>query len=306
MTRQMVDAMQTKDLRTRAGQTKGRREPAFVRSWVAGGASVARGCRTAPAKAVVHADRDGMLVLPAADADNVDRTGGDRRAAEVVILVLGLGRPVRREHVFEASANGIAVLAVAGGGEGLRDAGDIDAKTAIAPGITALGVKQRRSPGVADATGHRAELVGIGGHLRAQRERSAAVVGRQPGILGLDTHDPIGRELVVEAALNTAEEARVARLEAAVAGKGAADMAADVEAGPVVDHLRRRVGRSLGVGARLHVGCGSRRSQRKQGNRAQQNPLHDYPRSFNSTLRKQRGVNWVASRRCRNVDRSLL
>jgi hypothetical protein len=99
-------------------------------------------------------------------------------------------------------------------------------------------------------------------------------------VLRLDTHDPIGRELVVEAALDTAEEARVARLEAAVAGKGAADMAADVEAGPVVDHLRRRVGRSLGVGARLHVGCGSRRGQRKQGNRTQQNPFHDHPRSF--------------------------
>src|SRR3954465_2387355 len=160
MTRQMVDAMQT----TEGWQPEPANErPAgagLCQIVIVGGASVARGCRTTPAEAVVHADLDGMLVLPAADADDVDRTGGNRRAAEVVILVLGLGRPVRREHVFEASTNGIAVLAVAGGGEGLRDAGDIDAKTAIAPGVTALGVEQRRSPGVADATGHRAELVG--------------------------------------------------------------------------------------------------------------------------------------------------
>src|SRR3712207_7801330 len=48
-------------------------------------------------------------------------------------------------------------------------------------------VKQRRSPGVTDATGHRSDLVGVGGHLGAQRERDAVVVGRQPGILRLDT-----------------------------------------------------------------------------------------------------------------------
>src|SRR3954470_5728908 len=240
MTRQMVDAMQTEGWQPEPGKRKAGGGAGLCQIVIVGGASVARGCRTAPAEAIVHADLDGMLVLPAADAHDVSRTGGDRRAAEVVVLVLGLGRPVRREHIFEASADSVAVLAVPGRGEGLRHAGDIHAKTAIAPGITALGVKQRRSPGVADATGHRAELVGIGGHLRAQRERGTAVVGRQPGILRLDTHDPIGRELVVEAALDTAEEARVARLEAAVAGKGAADMAADVEAGPVVASLRRR------------------------------------------------------------------
>src|SRR3954467_11200056 len=154
MTRQMVDAMQTEGWQPEPGKRKAGGGAGLCQIVIVGGASVARGCRTAPAEAIVHADLDGMLVLPAADTDNVDRTRGDRRAAEVVILVLGLGRPIRREHVFEASANGIAVLAVAGGGEGLRDAGDIDAKAAVAPGITALGVEQRRSPGVAEATGH--------------------------------------------------------------------------------------------------------------------------------------------------------
>src|SRR6266702_7772704 len=154
MTRQMVHAMPT-----RGGQTKGRREAGLCQIMVALGRSVARGCRTAPAEAVVHTDLDGMLVLPATDADHVGRTGGDGRAAEVVILVFGLGRPVRREHVFEAGADGVAVLAVAGGGEGLRHAGDVDAEATVAPGVTTLGVEQRRAPGVADAAGHRPELV---------------------------------------------------------------------------------------------------------------------------------------------------
>src|SRR3954451_24877648 len=162
MTRQMVDAMQTTGGGNRSPANERPARAGLCQIVIVGGASVARGCRTAPAEAIVHADLDGMLVLPAADADNVDRTGGDRRAAEVVILVLGLGRPIRREHVFEASADSVAVLAVPGRGEGLRHACDIHGKTAIAPGITALGVKQRRSPSVADATGHRAELVGIG------------------------------------------------------------------------------------------------------------------------------------------------
>src|SRR5260221_8959588 len=128
MTRQMVHAMPT-----RGWQTKGRREAGLCQILVAAGRSVARGCRTAPAEAVVHTDLDGMLVLAAADADHVGRTGGDGRAAEVVILVFGLGRPARREHVFEAGADGIAILAVTSGGDGLRHARYVNAKAAVTP-----------------------------------------------------------------------------------------------------------------------------------------------------------------------------
>src|SRR6186713_542815 len=242
MTRQMVHAKQTRASQTSARQTKGRLEPAFVsrgcRRWRA---SVARGCRTAPSETIVHTNLDGMLVLPTPDAHDIDRAGGDRRAAKVVVLVLGLGRPARREHVFEAGADGVAVLAVAGGCKALRHAGDVDAEAAVTPGVTALGVDQRRTPSVADAAGHGPELVGVGRHLRPQRERDTVVVGRQPGILGLDTHHPVGRELVVEATLHAAHEAGIAGLEAAVTGEGAADMAADIETGPVVDQLRRRI-----------------------------------------------------------------
>src|SRR5262245_17146397 len=106
-----------------------------------------------------------MLVLPATDTSNIGRGRGEGGATEIIVLVLGLGGPVRREHVFEASADGVAVLVVAGGGEGLRHAGDVDAKATITPGVTALGVEQRRAPGVADAAGHRPELVGVGRYL---------------------------------------------------------------------------------------------------------------------------------------------
>src|SRR5947209_7959650 len=118
-----------------------------------------------------------MLVLPAANTDDIGWAGGKGRAAEIVVLVLGLGRPVRREHIFKASADGVAVLAVAGRGDGLRHAGDVDAETAVAPRVTTLGIDQRRTPGVADAAGHRADLVGVGRDLCPQRERDTIVIG---------------------------------------------------------------------------------------------------------------------------------
>src|SRR3954452_20667615 len=144
MTRQTVHAKQSK-----ADKRKGRQSrPLSVRGlcWL----SVAGGRRTAPAEAVVHTHLDGMFVLPAADADDVSGAGGEGGAAEIIVLVLGLGRPVRREHVLEAGADGVAVLAVPAGGKGRGHAGDVDPEAAIAPGVTALGVEQRRPPGVTE------------------------------------------------------------------------------------------------------------------------------------------------------------
>ena len=119
---------------------------------------------------------------------------------------------------------------------------------AVAPGVTALGVEQRRTPGVAEPAGHRAELVGIGGHERAARKQHAVIVAAgQPAVLGFGAEHPVRRELIVEAALHAAEEAGVAALQGVVTRKGAADMAADIEAGPVIDDLGRGIGRRLGV-----------------------------------------------------------
>src|ERR1700742_737478 len=98
-----------------------------------------------------------MIVVTIARADNWGGTTGKSGAAEIVILVFNLGGPVRREHVFKAAADGVAVVAVSGGGKGNRNAagGDIEV-IIVAPGKTALGVKQRRPPCVAEPAGDRA------------------------------------------------------------------------------------------------------------------------------------------------------
>src|SRR4051812_2206906 len=49
--------------------------------------------RAAPAEAIVQAGLDGVLVVAEAPAGDVGRARGEGRIAEVVILVLHLGRP---------------------------------------------------------------------------------------------------------------------------------------------------------------------------------------------------------------------
>src|SRR5262249_17842752 len=161
--------------------------------------------RPTPAEAIVHADLDSMLVVAEALADNRGRTAGEGGVAEIVVLVFGLGRPVRCEHVFETGADGPAVLVIAVGGEGDRGTGDANPDIGVVqPGVTALGVQQSRTPSVADAAGDRAELIGIGGDQGAAGERHAGIVAVHPAVLGLDTDHANGCELVVEAALHAA------------------------------------------------------------------------------------------------------
>ena len=162
------------------------------------------------------------------------------------------------------------------GGEGRRYAGHRHPEiVAVAPGVTALGVEQRRTPGVAEPAGYRAELVGIGGHEGAARKQHAIIIAAgQPAILGFGTHHPVRRELIVEAALHAAKEAGVAALQGAVTRKGAADMAADIEPGPVIDDLRRGIGRRLGIGSGRHVGRKSWSRHGRQRGSAEQNLLH--------------------------------
>src|SRR4029077_1122381 len=134
------------------------RREAGLRQWGQTCGSVFARERTAPAKPVVHTNLDGVLVVPEFGADDVGGAGGESGVAEVVILVLSLGRPVRREHVFQTAADGIAVLLVAAGGEGGRQAGNGDADIVVAaPGVTAFGVEQRRTPSVAQPAGYRTE-----------------------------------------------------------------------------------------------------------------------------------------------------
>src|SRR5258708_13234513 len=90
--------------------------------------SIPRTDRTAPPEAIVHADLDGMLVVPEVGADDRGRSTGERRGAEIVVLVFGLGGPVRGEPVFETRSDSVAVLVGAIGGKRspYATAGDAD------------------------------------------------------------------------------------------------------------------------------------------------------------------------------------
>src|SRR6266446_536698 len=239
--------------------------------------SIPRTDRATPPDAIVHADLDGMLVVPEMGANDRGRSAGESGIAEVVVLVFGLGGPVRREHVFETAADGVAVLVTAIGREGGRYAADGDSDiVVVAPGIAALGVEQRRAPSIAEPAGGRAKLVVVCGDQSASGEKhTIIVVVGKPAVLGLGTDHPVGCELVIEAALRTAHEPAAASLQAVVACESTAEMAADIEAGPVVNHFRRRIDGSLGVGTRRNVRRKGRRCERNNGGCAQQNSLHE-------------------------------
>src|ERR1700738_1944594 len=122
--------------------------------------SVSRGYRATPAEAVVDANLDGMFVIPEPGTQNRGRSAGEGGAAEIVILVFGLGRPARREHVFETGTDRVAIIVASVGGKGRRHPGDGYTEiVVVAPGVTALGIQQRRTPGVNAAAGDRAQLV---------------------------------------------------------------------------------------------------------------------------------------------------
>src|SRR5579864_5640208 len=94
------------------------------------------GYGTAPAEAVVYAELDGVLVVTKPRADDGRRAGEKRGVAEIIVLVFAFDRPVRREHVFEAGADSIAVVSIVIDGEGRRHAGDRDGKiVVVSPGV---------------------------------------------------------------------------------------------------------------------------------------------------------------------------
>src|SRR5512138_3198951 len=96
--------------------------------------SISGGGASTPTEPVVHADLGGVFVVAEAAAGDIGRAGREGRVAEIVILVLGLGRPVRGKHVFEAAADGVAVAMAAVGGESRRHAGHRDAEiVAVTP-----------------------------------------------------------------------------------------------------------------------------------------------------------------------------
>src|SRR5882724_13721326 len=105
------------------------------------------------------------MVLGAEVAERGKGGRSDEPAAtEVIKLILGLGRPVLCEQVFEAGADGEAVAMAAIERERNRSASERHAFVVVRKCIAALGVQQGRTPGVANAAGHGAEralVVGV-------------------------------------------------------------------------------------------------------------------------------------------------
>ena len=184
--------------------------------------------------------------------------------------------PMLQTKMFIVVALLDAVAMIGVGGEGHRCAGNADTEiVVVAPGITALGIKQRWTEGISKAPRGRTQLIGIRCHHRAARKYdTAAAVAGKPAILGFSTNHPIVGELIVEAALDTTKESGVAAFQAVIARESATHVATDIESGPVVDHLRRRVDRSLGVGARRNVGRECRRSKNNNSGCTKQRLSH--------------------------------
>src|SRR5713101_1615949 len=199
-------------------QKKGRHKAGLFRESVqVRSGSIPRNHRATPVEAIVDASLNRVLVIAEAGSNEDGRAAShEGGAAEVVILVFNLRGPARREHVFEAGADGVAVTMVAVGGESRRHAigGHADV-VAVLPGITALGVKQRRAPGVAEPAGDRSKLIVLGGYQHAAREQHpVVVVVAQPAVLGFDTENPALGELIIETALHAAEEAAIVARQA--------------------------------------------------------------------------------------------
>src|SRR5579872_1087389 len=214
---------------------------------------VLRDHRTSPVEAVVDAGLHDMVV--GAEAAERSQRSWRREAgiAEVVVLVLDLARPVLGEHVFETSADGPTVAVIARQTERQRRACAVHQRIiVVGEGITALHVEQARTPGVTDAARDGADATLVVGEDVAIREYDAAVVAGNPGVLGFRADHPVRGELIVSAALHTAEEAAVVVVtggqaaEIGIAREHAAEVAADVEAGPVIE--RSDIGRRLGIG----------------------------------------------------------
>src|SRR3954447_2128981 len=154
-----------------------------VRGTAGSAASVSPDQRAAEIEAIIQAGLDGVLV----DADGAEEHEGERgyegAAAEIVILIFDLGGKVRREHVFHAGTDGVAVAAVAIEGKGQRNAAKGQALLVVRIGIAALGVDQRRTPGNTGAAGHRAKRATFVGVDEAARKNDAVVAAAEPAVL---------------------------------------------------------------------------------------------------------------------------
>src|ERR1039457_2488397 len=170
----------------RAAKTKRPAQaPAFYEKGAIRRGSILRNHRATPVEAIVQAGLHSMLVVAGAAETRQDGWRHKIGLAEVIILILDLGRPVLGEHVFQASADSVAIMMAAVERERLRHGEERQRLVVVGGGIAALDVEQSRTPGVADPAGHRAEgtlVVGVDVTGADTREGNAIVVVAEPAV----------------------------------------------------------------------------------------------------------------------------
>ena len=172
------------------------------------------------------------------------------------VVVFNTERPVRCEAVLETNTDGGAPAGRAGRGQVKIEKVIVDGKAVVRHRRTALYVEQRLIPSVADLAGKEADAIGRG--ARGEQERRIAEHARaaeiRPIALGFHAKHPlVGLPTVADlaaddtsgprgAAVTEVNAKRINEIQAAIA-LTPATVAADVEAGPVVNrgyHRRRR------------------------------------------------------------------
>src|ERR1700687_5928245 len=97
--------------------------------------SILRNQRATPVEAIVDAGLHGMLVVSGAAESREDGWRHKAGLAEIVVLIFDLGRPVLGEHVFQAGADGEAVVMAAVERERLRHGVERQRVVAVGEGI---------------------------------------------------------------------------------------------------------------------------------------------------------------------------
>ena len=173
------------------------------------------------------------------------------RRAEAEIVVFELERPCGRQRIFYTAADGptpSAVLARTRENVAARVVVDDHVDVVLLPRGAALGVKERRAERVAQPPRDRAEQVGSDATIRCKKvatgnaETGVVAAGIGPAQVGLGAKHHIPN-LIIGTDLTAADEGRAPhiiaerhrskRIGECGIFKRAADVSADIEAGPV-------------------------------------------------------------------------
>ncbi len=225
-----------------------------------------RGNRRRPwrvAKMIVEAELDQVHAGIDVDARQAKIAEVVHPAREIDVVVFELGAPVTADGEFSAGADGPAGVVLSGRRDGLSVA-VIDPDVAVPPGKAPGQIRHPGSERIADTAAQGAGVVDRRvewcGRLPWPIERTGErricfdaehdTIGKLPVVTGLITADAAGDGGRKERALLRKWIGTRAQTAVAIA-----DMAAEVEAGPVVDRviggrLERHVGRERGTAER--------------------------------------------------------